>query len=85
MKIYRTEMQEMKYVSDTCCDKCGKSCMGSVGNFCGIKFTVSGGYDSTVFPDDETVRAYDICEACAHEWLKTFPTDYLLIGSDSNN
>ncbi|MGR3292545.1 MAG: hypothetical protein ACUZ9M_00855 [Candidatus Scalindua sp.] len=70
MRIYKTV--EVKETADICCDKCGRSCIGELGNFCGISFEVSGGYDSPVCPDDETVTKYDICEYCATDWIKTF-------------
>lgn len=85
MRIYRTETRKIEVVTDICCDICGKSCIGSCGNFCGIRFVVSGGYDSPVFPDDEATRHYDVCEICADKWLKTWPKDYLLLGTSSNN
>ena len=84
MRLYKTETKEVKVATDICCDKCGRSCLGSMGNFCGISFSISGGYDSPIFPDDETVRSYDICEYCAHEWLSNWPKDYLVINSSSN-
>ncbi len=79
MRIYKTETKEMQTITDICCDKCGRSCMGTCGNFCGIKFCISGGYDSPVFPDDNTVREYDVCEFCVDEWMKTWATDYRTI------
>lgn len=83
MRIYKTETKEVQVIVDICCDKCGRSCMGELGNFCGIHFNVSGGYDSPVFPDDETVREYDVCEVCVHEWLKTWDKDYMCIGTST--
>lgn len=79
MRIYKTVTKATKEQIDITCDKCGRSCIGECTNFCGIHFTVSGGYDSPVFPDDPIVRQYDVCEYCAHEWLKAWPKDYLVM------
>ncbi len=81
MRIYKNVTKTAQEQIDIICDKCGKSCIGTCGNFCGIQFDVMGGYDSPVFPDDETIRRYDVCEICAHEWLKTWPKDYLTMTS----
>ena len=83
MRTYKIETVEVKKRVDIYCDKCGRSCIGECGNFCGIQFNVSGGFDSPVFPDDRTVRKYDICEYCAHEWMQTWPKDYLCMSSDT--
>ena len=77
MKSKKTETVEIDVVTDILCDKCGKSCMGWCGNFCGVTISISGGPDSEVFPDDETVRHFDLCEHCIDEWLKTWAKDYL--------
>lgn len=81
MRVYKTEKQDVKICTDIICDKCGRNCIGSCGNFCGIQFTVSGGYDSHKFPDDEVVRRYEVCEFCADGWMKTWPKDYLQIST----
>jgi len=69
--VTKTVVQEVTEVADILCDKCGRSCRGKY-NFCGITFEVSGGYDSPVFPDDESVTKYHICEHCAQAWIDTF-------------
>lgn len=82
MRIYKTEKQDVKICTDIICDKCGKSCLGELcKNYCGTEFNISGNYDSRVFPDDETIRHYDVCEFCINEWMETWPKDYLQIGT----
>lgn len=85
MRIYKTTKKEVQEVTDICCDLCGRSCIGECGNFCGISFNVSGGYDSPIFPDDEGIRHYDICEYCTYTWMKTWSKDYLCMGTDANS
>ena len=85
MRIYKTETKEVEQITDICCDKCGRSCMGHCGNFCGIHFSISGGFDSSIFPDDETVREYDVCEYCANDWMRTWPKDYLTINTNTGS
>jgi len=80
MKIYKNEQREVQIETDTICDKCGRSCKEEY-NFCGIQFVVSGGYDSPIFPDTDIARQYDVCEYCAHEWLKTWPKEYMETGT----
>ncbi len=82
MRIYKTEQKEIKTCTDITCDKCGRSCIGKCENYCGIHFTVSGSYDSQIFPDDETERHFDVCEFCADEWLKTWDRNYLVSGTN---
>ena len=78
-KITETVHEDVQHVVDITCDKCSRSCIGECGNFCGISFVVSGGYDSPIFPDDETELEYYICEHCAHEWLSSWRIDYMKI------
>ena len=82
MRIFKTVTKEVKQVAGVSCDKCGRSCIGKIGNFCGIQFEVCGGYDSPVFPDNETVRKYDICEYCAIEWMKTWAKNLFLTSTN---
>jgi len=80
-RITKIVQEDVQKVVDITCDKCGRSCIGECGNFCGISFVVSGGYDSDIFPDDETVANIHICEHCAHEWLSSWDKNYLQIGT----
>jgi len=77
MRVYKTEQREIKERADVLCDKCGRSCMGCYGNFCGVMLAFSGGPDSPIFPDDERTHRYDVCEHCADEWLKGWAKDYM--------
>jgi len=77
MKVYKTEQQQIQVQTDILCDRCGRSCMGCYGNFCGVQFTISGGPDSPIFPDDEESHEYQICEQCVDEWMRSWSKDYL--------
>ena len=81
--ITKTVQEDVQKVVDITCDKCGRSCVGECTNFCGISFSISGGYDSPIFPDDEKVAIIHICEYCAHEWLSSWDKNYLAIGTDT--
>ena len=79
MRMTETQTEEIQKTTDIICDVCGRSCIGSIcgkeknGNFCGIHFSCSGGYDSPVFPDDESSHEFDVCEYCVEEWMKNWP------------
>ena len=51
--------------------------MGCYGNFCGVQFTISGGPDSPIFPDDEEIHEYDVCEFCVDKWMRSWSKDYV--------
>lgn len=78
MRITETVSKETEQTTDIICDVCGKSCFGMFtpkirGNFCGIHFLCSGGYDSSVFPDNEESYEFDVCEHCVETWMLTWP------------
>lgn len=75
--IIKTVQEDIEKIVDITCDKCDRTCIGEYGNFCGISFSLSGGPDSPIFPDDEKEIELCICEQCAHEWLSTWSGDYL--------
>ena len=77
MRVLEFQEKKVPVEVDTVCDRCKKSCIGGCGNFCGISFTISGGYDSPIFPDDETVRLYHFCEICADKWLSEWDIGYI--------
>jgi hypothetical protein len=81
--IYKTITTKVSVVEDIICDKCGKSCIGECGNFCGVKIECVGGYDSPVF-EDESEITYHVCEHCISTWIKSWETNYKLIGSETN-
>ena len=77
MRTLKTVKEDVRKLVCICCDKCGRSCIGPYGNFCGISFVISGSYDSPIFGDSEEEIHIDICEYCADEWIKTWKMDYL--------
>jgi len=84
MKTYKIVKKDVEELENICCDRCGRSCIGSCGNFCGVHLVISGNYDSPVFSDGDN-EEYDICEACVSEWLKNWPQNFIYIGSGTNN
>ena len=55
-----------------CCNKCGMSCQGHVGNWNGlINCEVAGAYDSSHF-DDGAVFIFSLCEKCLVDLFATF-------------
>jgi len=69
-------VEETEKVKDITCDKCGRSMIGELGNIIGIRFSVSGGYDSEIFPDNEESLMIDVCEHCTDKWLSGWSKAY---------